>query len=105
MVPKIHLFGNIEQVFSIEDDGFLIIELDRLWHQNCLASILLIKNENSIIGVYFDRSLDLIEKTIEKSDCCLFSSSDYDFLYTHVPGTKLNYRFKPKLGILIGNDE
>ena len=102
-MPKVHLLGTIDLAFSIEYDGLLINELNEAWHKESLASVLMIKNFNSVIGVYFDRNLKLIENEVRASESFLFVVDREIKTFAHIPEKTLKFEFKKNSGIFIGN--
>ena len=105
MIPKVHLYGSIDIYFSFSNNGLLINELNDIWHQQCLASMLSIDTGSCIIGIFFDRELASIENTVTNSSCRIFKYNDTTELevFKHYEPNQLNYQFIPRKGIVIGN--
>ncbi|OMJ95687.1 hypothetical protein SteCoe_939 [Stentor coeruleus] len=103
LLPKAYSHGNIIHAFSIEYDGLLINEFNKAWHEESCSSLLVIKNWDVILGIFFDRGLNLIENTITESECFIFKIISEAEIYHHHKGQELVYEFDSKNGIIIGN--
>jgi hypothetical protein len=105
LIPKIHQYGHMKRGFSFEQNGLLIKELDYFWKKPCLASILLIKAEGKIYGLYIDRDILLLEGGITNTQSSFFIYDKNIRLFNHIPSTNLFYTYNTKTGISIGGSE
>jgi hypothetical protein len=105
IIPKSQIFEDIEKIFSFEENGLMITDLDCAWRNARYSSILIVESYFHFIGLFLDRELSLIENTIDQSDCCVFVSGEPIEKYKHLDGKELKYKLVHNEGIFIGNDE
>ena len=103
MIPSVHLFKNIEKIFSLNENGLLIRDLDYSWRKNSLSSLLVLEIKDLILGVYFDRELKLIENSVNNSESLLFIFKEDLETFKHSDQKMLEYKFVNNQGIFIGN--
>ena len=105
LIPKIYQYGHMKRAFSFDQNGLLIKELDFFWKKPCLASILLVKAEGKIYGLYIDRDIVLLEGGISNTQSFFFIYDKDIRLFHHAPNTSLFYFYDFKTGISIGGSE
>jgi hypothetical protein len=105
LIPKVHLYANMKQVFSFYNNGLLIEDLNRNWRKAKKASLLLIQSPKWIYGVFFDRELEMIENGVNNTLSCIFILDNRQKVYKHNENKEICYRFAAKTGIMIGEKE
>jgi hypothetical protein len=93
----------MRKVFSFQNNGLLINELDYFWKKKSLASVLLIEAERKVFGVFFDREVQMIEKGVKESLSVVFELDNSLNPFQHMESHDLFYVFNKKSGITIGD--
>lgn len=93
----------MRKVFSFEQNGLLIKELDLNWRKSCLASVLLIDVRSKVLGLFIDCDLETMENRIYQSGSFYFEYEKNALAFHHVKGKELAYQFVQNEGIFIGN--
>ena len=103
LIPKVHLYGSMRKVFSFEQNGLLIKELDLNWSKSCLASVLLIDVGTKVLGLFFDSGLETLKNRVYQSGSFYFEYEKNAQAFHHVKGKELAYQFVENEGIFLGN--